>query len=265
MGKHPARKALRRWMLVAVTSMLVVPALIAPGASADTARFREYPVPNVASDLTRGSDGNLWFTERSGVGRLTPAGQVTDFVLPEGGSVSRITAGPDGKLWFTESVLRNEMDHPRIGTIDPLTEKITHYGLSSSAWGCPEGITAGPDGNVWFIDLCRNRIGRITPAGVVTGFKVPNAWSLADITAGPDGNLWITTADSIVKMTTTGVFTVFPIPLVDDPAVFRYAGAGEITLGPDGNLWFTEVSVNRIGRITPTGTITQFLIPTADS
>src|ERR1700687_3806642 len=31
-----------------------------------------------------------------------------------------------------------------------------------------------------------------------------------------------------------------------------------ITAGPDGNLWFTEISGNRIGRITPLGVVTEF-------
>ena len=39
----------------------------------------------------------------------------------------------------------------------------------------------------------------------------------------------------------------------------------EITAGPDGNLWFTEDAGNRIGRITPSGTITEFAVPTASS
>jgi virginiamycin B lyase len=33
-----------------------------------------------------------------------------------------------------------------------------------------------------------------------------------------------------------------------------------ITAGPDGNLWFTESSPSKIGRITPTGTITEFSV-----
>jgi virginiamycin B lyase len=32
-----------------------------------------------------------------------------------------------------------------------------------------------------------------------------------------------------------------------------------ITAGPDGNLWFTEAA-NDVGRITPTGSITQFRV-----
>jgi virginiamycin B lyase len=31
-----------------------------------------------------------------------------------------------------------------------------------------------------------------------------------------------------------------------------------ITAGLDGNLWFTELDANKIGRITPGGTITEF-------
>ncbi len=38
-----------------------------------------------------------------------------------------------------------------------------------------------------------------------------------------------------------------------------------ITAGPDGNLWFTEAAGNKIGRISPSGTITQFPLPTSDS
>jgi hypothetical protein len=39
----------------------------------------------------------------------------------------------------------------------------------------------------------------------------------------------------------------------------------DITSGPDGALWFTESTANKIGRITTTGTITEFAVPTADS
>jgi virginiamycin B lyase len=50
------------------------------------------------------------------------------------------------------------------------------------------------------------------------------------------------------------VFIGFPLP---------HAGSqpNEIIVGPDGNLWFTEISGNRIGRITPVGTIVEFPLP----
>src|SRR5262245_6266573 len=57
-----------------------------------------------------------------------------------------------------------------------------------------KGITTGPDGNVWFTEQAGPKIGRITPAGVVTEFPISEAGSHPSspkaICAGPDGNLW---------------------------------------------------------------------------
>ena len=38
-----------------------------------------------------------------------------------------------------------------------------------------------------------------------------------------------------------------------------------ITGGPDGNVWFTDTGTNSIGRITPTGAVTEFPVPTANA
>jgi virginiamycin B lyase len=38
-----------------------------------------------------------------------------------------------------------------------------------------------------------------------------------------------------------------------------------ISTGPDGNLWFTEYAGNKIGRITPSGQITEFPLPTPNN
>src|SRR3954447_7958314 len=58
----------------------------------------------------------------------------------------------------------------------------------------PTAIAAGPDGNLWFTEATANRIGRITPNGVVTEFftGITSNAGLTDITTGPDGNLWFT-------------------------------------------------------------------------
>jgi streptogramin lyase len=52
-----------------------------------------------------------------------------------------------------------------------------------------------------------------------------------------------------------GAFSEFPIPTANSEPV-------GITAGPDGNVWFTELAANKIGRITPGGTISEFPIPT---
>jgi streptogramin lyase len=122
----------------------------------------------------------------------------------------------------------------------------------------PTGIAAGPDGNVWFTEQAGNRIGRITPGGVITEFLVVTAGSApTGITQGPDGNLWFTqrSIDRIGRITPSGVVTEFLLPTPG-------AAPTGITAGPDGNLWFTEQAANQIGRITPGGVVTEFLLPT---
>src|SRR5450432_2668287 len=129
------------------------------------------------------------------------------------------------------------------------------FGTSISASAGPTGITAGPDGNVWFTENNGNRIGRITPAGVVTEFSAgisPFAGPTG-ITVGPDGNLWFTeSADRIGRITTSGVVTEFSAGITSG------AQPDGIAAGPDGNLWFTELTGNRVGRITPAGAVTEF-------
>lgn len=108
------------------------------------------------------------------------------------------------------------------------------------------GIAAGPDGNMWFTG--NNKVGRITPAGVITEFPVAFGSSSDGIAAGPDGNIWFSgrNTNKVGRITPAGVVTDFPVPT---PASGTNALAS-IALGPDGNLWFTEWSGNKIGRIT---------------
>jgi streptogramin lyase len=46
----------------------------------------------------------------------------------------------------------------------------------------------------------------------------------------------------------------YPIPLAQDPSA--------ITAGPDGNVWFVEEG-GSVGKITPSGTVTQYALPTS--
>ncbi|HXC75648.1 MAG TPA: GH25 family lysozyme [Candidatus Acidoferrum sp.] len=122
-------------------------------------------------------------------------------------------------------------------------------------------ITYGPDGNSWFTEPTGNKIGKITPAGVVTEYAsgIAAAAGLGAITAGPDGNVWFTEsgADKVGRITPAGVVTEFTTGITPG------SSPEGIVAGPDGNLWFTEDKVgglgaDGIGRITPTGTVTIF-------
>src|SRR5262249_5768865 len=138
-------------------------------------------------DRAAAHDGNVWFTEPrtngNRIGRITPAGVITEFDLPTANSSpTDITAGPDGNLWFTE------WGNGKIGRITP-DGAITEFGTVY----LPSGITAGPDGNVWFTESGGGRIDRITPDGVITQFPLPAPYSEpGGIAAGPDGNIWFT-------------------------------------------------------------------------
>lgn len=206
-----------------------------------------------ASGITVGPDGNVWLTDsncRSLIAKVTPQGKVTEYKISNKIVVpASIVAGSDGNLWFTEA-LGNKIG--RIATDGKLKE------FPTSA--PPGNITGGPDGALWFTEP--GKIARISTAGVITNeFAVPHG-SPYFIASGADGNLWFTgyeryhgfgyNLNGIGKMTTKGVVTDYIIsPLPDH-------GAAGIALGSDGNIWFTEYTAGLIGRITPSGSITEF-------
>jgi hypothetical protein len=123
-------------------------------------------------------------------------------------------------------------------------------------------ITTGSDGNLWFAEEYANKIGRLTPSGVLTEFAIPTPSSRANcLTLGPDGNVWFTEsgANQIARITPGGVITEIPIPTPNSYPL-------EIVTGPDGNLWFAEANANQIGRFSliPTvGPITAPIAPVA--
>src|SRR5436190_15170531 len=77
-------------------------------AVAGYAQITEFPVLSANSSptsITRGPDGNLWFTAITGskIGKITTSGAVTEFPTSTFGTALGITAGPDGNLWYTTS------------------------------------------------------------------------------------------------------------------------------------------------------------------
>jgi virginiamycin B lyase len=85
------------------------------------------------------------------------------------------------------------------------TGQVTEFPLPT-AGAQPFAITAGPDGNVWFTEGGSQKVGRITPAGVIKEFPVTGAVTPRDITIGPDNNLWMTDqgANKVFKIVPNG-------------------------------------------------------------
>ncbi len=215
----------------------------------------DFPVPPGAPDrpvgIVTGPDGNIWFANSNSgtIGRITLAGVITRFPVPNSVAIRGITLGADGNLWF--------IDGPAdmVGRITP-TGNVATFALGTGR--SPTGITRGPDGAIWFTQQNPPAIGRITGTGVITEFRITPQFPVSvstpfRITTGPDGNLWFTQASAVGRITPQGVITLFPV-----------SGSNlAIAPGPDGNIWFTQtiLSSAKIGRITPSGVVTLFPPP----
>jgi streptogramin lyase len=96
------------YLLVSV-AVLVLPIGFAKTAIAQA--IQEFPIPSMPLGIATGPDGALWFAEDSApykIGRITPAGTITQFPLPFPTLLGArgIAVGSDGALWFTDSATR---------------------------------------------------------------------------------------------------------------------------------------------------------------
>ncbi len=195
--------------------------------------------------LTEDLDGNLWFLDTENqIGRVTPDGQVSAWTRP-GAEFSGLTVGADGHIWVTGQDRGPAVGRLyRVRTDSGRLRAFTVPGVSRTG-----DVVTGADGNVWFA-AGRDRLGRITPAGVVTTFGSALVTRVTDLVAGPDGNVWFSSRERVGRITPAGRIRTFT-----DPGL---QSATALTAGPDGNVWFLTTTNPRVGRVTPTGSITFF-------
>ena len=217
----------------------------------------EFPIPGPTSlnfvgpsAIAVGPDGNLWFTDlsegeqgRTFIGRITPAGKITEFPIPTGSQVDLpehsspidIAAGADGNLWFTDQGTDAE-GRSLIGRITP-AGSIVEFAIPVRGTA-PTSIALGAEGNMWFTQTDSNTVGRITTTGEITEYATPGiSGALDGITLGPDGNMWFTGTpgiDPIAWITTAGKVRTIPLDLIGS------ANPSSIVAGPDGDIWFTD-------------------------
>jgi virginiamycin B lyase len=104
-----------------------------------------------------------------------------------------------------------------------------------------------------------------TPCAQVSGKSLPSWVSdpvSATLAAGTPSKIFLTLRRNVtarVRADFVGdpTFTEYPIPSGGAPYL--------ITWGFSGDLWFTEREANRVAKITPTGVISEFNVPTANS
>jgi virginiamycin B lyase len=233
--------------------------------------FTEFPggwggyVGRGEGSITSASDGALWFSGATGLGRITTAGKETIYQLDPATGIYKIVAGSAGDVWFTGTEVIAHMTS---------RGKLTEFPVNTSN-GTPFGLALGSDGALWFTEQWWpsfvGAIGRITTDGKSKIYQLPmigngNFWPdfPGSIAAGRDGALWFTlnVTGMIGRITTSGKVSYYTIPSSGH-------APWDIVAGPDGALWFTDGPAesveygynSSIGRITTAGKITEFHIP----
>jgi virginiamycin B lyase len=278
---------------------LLAGGLLSAARPARSATVTEYPLTpgSAPQGIALGPDGNVWFAENGGnkVGRITPAGSLTELPLPVAQSLpSQIVLG-SGDVYYSAGGVG------KVGYVDALGDLSLHQtssqadtGLafgpkgwlwktngtnqvafddvrfSSSGVGCtltdgfPHsffGIAAGP-GNVLLIaDAGSNAVEALDVSGCNFGklISLPNPDSGPNfITVGQDGAIWFTEYfGNRIGRWKAGAFVEYTLPPGSAPQM--------IAAAPDGTLWFAEQGTNRIGSITHAGVITHYDLPTPAS
>jgi streptogramin lyase len=210
------------------------------------------PVNDYPLGVAQGADGAMWVTEDEGgtIARIPVGGSpITEYTTPTNTLLENITPGPDGALWFTECEAGNV---GKITTAGAITEYPVGNNIS------PLGIAVGGDGALWFTNVgpgsfpsstsWQSTNGRVTTTGVVSSYSYSITSSSSAIphliTEGADGSLWFAVDASpsvIVRMTTTGTTTTYPLSAIDEP--------WGIAAGPNGTIWFTDNTTGAIGEI----------------
>jgi len=125
--------------------------------------------------------------------------------------------------------------------------------------------------SIWIADYKSKQMVIRYPTGSLKTLSMATQAEVSShIVDGPDGCHWFTEglADVIGKYCDGSGLTEYPLPngIATAPGSFdkSHKDPNNIVVGPDSNMWFTESDGGAIGRITPKGKITQFMVPRAN-
>lgn len=260
------RRRLRMLSLgICLVAAAALPAAASPAASASAPGFTAFKVPVPLNELAAGPDGNLWFDRNLGgnyttdVGKVTTTGKITvyhpsfsiDHSFP-----GRIAVGSDGNLWFN---LEGEATRAGVGRMSTTGGKVAAFPSPDACVYCSnESVAAGPNGEIW-VGQEFNVIRRYDTNGDLLGSIDLSKWQMPPanvdaIVKGPDGNMWFSAGDWIGAVSPSGV----PVGKWLTPSA--HPNIQDLIVGPDKALWFCDFdpTVNKIGRITTSGQITEF-------
>jgi virginiamycin B lyase len=225
-------------------------------------------IPTAASNpqgIIGASDGNLWFTEKNGskITRVTTACAYTEFsTLFASDGPQLLTDRGDGNVWFTGFT----GNHVGFQGITSGTSGETTIPTPNSH---PYGIAPAPDLNLYFTENAVDQLGRIPMLfGAITEVPLATGSAPLQIVRGPATEtscgggpcMWFTEfgTSRVARLNPAG----WPAPTVDEfPTITASAQPIGITAGKDGALWFTESNLDRIGRVSVNGTVSEYTSP----
>jgi virginiamycin B lyase len=211
-------------------------------------------------------DNTIWFAEQFAnyIGHYFPVtGRYKIYPLPRltipdpshAGRTIALTIAPNelaldahNNVWFTE------LNADRLGKLDPRSEHMWHYPLSSKTSVqtlLPYGVTVDPQGKVWFTEAGSNRLGRLDPAtGALHLFTVPQSHTLLmEIASDAHGIIWVTsfTPGLLLRFTPgSGTFTNYTTPFTKGSESSALYG---LLVTSAGDVWVTILAENVIARL----------------
>lgn len=223
------------------------------------------PAANSSPGGILSSSGYLFFTEQGAdkIGQVSTGGSFTEYAIVADGATAGdvpvdLVAGPGNLLWFTE-----QGPAPGIASFAPGTAgaTVTEYAIAGSK---PTYIINGPVPNTLaFSDPGHNAIGQITSTGTVTETAIPTA------NAGPMGLAVLGSTQKIYfaehDASKIGILDTATNTITEVPTLTPNAGPTAVVAAQDGAIWFTENNAAKLGRLSPTGAMSEYPLTPATS
>jgi virginiamycin B lyase len=215
----------------------------AGGGTTGTVKVQTFPVPTASSDLANiatGPDGSLWFTEKGAnkVGRITTAGQITEYPIPNNASGLSDT-GPTnivesgGAMWFLTDIGQSVYRITSGGTYTQVYNQQT-YNASN--------LAPSSSGGVWLMMTNGDGFAQdgdalalVDPDGKATGYPATHPNHMYAIALAPNGRVWYNNqGSSLNSMAQSGQELSSPLSSQTTDEV------SSIAFTRDGTPWFTE-------------------------
>jgi virginiamycin B lyase len=260
-------------------------AMLSAAQAAPVGKLVQFRVPTDNSQpryITEGSDGNLWFTEGNdiftpnpdpntggtfhrNIGKITPAGEITEFPI-EGRDpdnplptqcdclLNDIVQGPDNILYFTTNSNRLGRITTATGEVQPFIDTPFPVGDHLARHGDDLFISDFNAHSIWRYNIT-NRL--------FTQFPISNLGP-SSIAVDKDGIVWF--SDAVLpndpSLPAQGVIGRLN-PADGSVTTFNVEGLPrDVSIATDGAVWFTErFTPQGVGRLDPaTGASTVFAV-----